>query len=87
MKSDEVLVSSNANEDSDKEELKVTNPQLLLSSPAKTGSQVYPVNEDQQKADFCIFIHLYRSSRNKLVEGKNICDCYSTITIRCIISL
>ena len=26
MKSDEVLVSSNANEDSDKEELKVTNP-------------------------------------------------------------
>ena len=54
MKSDEVLVISDTNEDSDEEKLKPTNPQLLLFSPAKTGFQVSPVNEDQQNPDFCI---------------------------------
>ena len=54
MKYDEVLVSSDANEASDKEELKLANAQLLLSSPAKTGSQISPVNEDQQNPDFCM---------------------------------
>ena len=54
MKSDEVIVISDTKEDSDEEEVKLTNPKLLLSSPAKTGSQVSPVNEDQQNPDFCI---------------------------------
>ena len=57
MKSDEVLVISDTKEDSDEEELKLTNLQLLLSSPAKTGSQVSPVNEDQKNPRF-----LYKGS-------------------------